>query len=159
MLVVLIVVVAILLVFSYFSIGGLHLFVVMSGSMEPAIHTGSVVVVKLASSYAVGDVITFGPITPTQLPTTHRIVAERAQEGVMIFKTKGDANNSADPTETPETQIIGKVYFSAPYVGYAVEEAKRPIGFALIIIVPIAVIILDELRKIWKEIRNMKTTT
>src|SRR3989344_8480556 len=59
--------------------------IVQSGSMEPDIKTGSVVIIKPSSNYAVGDVVTFGKDTKTDIPTTHRIVSSRAQDGVIMF--------------------------------------------------------------------------
>src|SRR3989344_1401902 len=67
--------------------GGVKTFVVRSGSMEPAIHTGSVVVVFPSSDYNVGHIITFGPNTRTETPTTHRIVAESGNVGSEVYST------------------------------------------------------------------------
>jgi signal peptidase I len=76
--------------------GNYEVKIVKSGSMEPAIHTGSVVVVKPEASYKQGDVITFGKDTKTQVPTTHRIVDTQVKSGIMHYITKGDANNAPD---------------------------------------------------------------
>jgi signal peptidase len=66
--------IAVLLIISVLPItGNFKVLTVLSGSMEPNIHTGSVVVVKPTKDYKIGDVITFGPYTKTQTPTTHRI--------------------------------------------------------------------------------------
>src|SRR3990167_3351690 len=72
--------------------GNIEVKIVKSGSMEPAIPTGSVVMVRPSVSYAVGDVITFGKDTKTDIPTTHRIVAMNADN---TFTVKGDANEEA----------------------------------------------------------------
>jgi len=48
---------------------------------------------------------------------------------------------------------VGKVLFSVPFVGYAVDFAKKPMGFALIIVVPAAIIIYDEIKKIIQELK------
>src|SRR3989344_1983440 len=79
--------------------GNIQLKIVKSGSMEPSIKTGSVVIIKPSSNYAVGDVVTFGKDTKTDIPTTHRIVSSRAQDGVIMFTTKGDANEDKDANE------------------------------------------------------------
>lgn len=129
---------------------------VISGSMEPAIKMGSVVVVKPSEEYKIGDVITFGPYTKEKTPTTHRINDIRVVEDVAYYITKGDANSSPDQKEVSEKEIIGKVLFSVPYLGYAVDAAKKPMGFMLIIIAPAAIIIGDELRKIWVEIKTQR---
>ncbi len=129
-------------------------FVVLSGSMEPAIHTGSVVAVKAQGEYNVGDVITFGENGKTKTPTTHRIVEIKENDGDKSFITKGDANNAPDQKSVKENEVLGKVLFSVPYAGYVVNAAQKPIGFVLIIIVPAVIVIYDEILKIKKEIKK-----
>ena len=151
-------VIAVLLIISVLPIAGnFKVMTVLSGSMEPTIKTGAVVVVKPDSDYKIGDIITFGPNTKTQSLVTHRINDIKIVDGVLVYITKGDANNASDTKEIQNKDIIGKVLFNVPYVGYAVDFAKKPMGFALIIIVPAAVIVSDEIRNIWKEIIRLKS--
>lgn len=146
-------IVALFLIFSVVPIkGGYKTLVVLSGSMEPKIHTGSVVAVKPAREYKVGDVITFGENTKTKTPTTHRIFEIKEANGVKSYITKGDGNNAPDQKPVTQAEIIGKVLFSVPYAGYAVAAAQKPIGFMLIIVIPAVIIIYDEAQKIKKEI-------
>ena len=150
-------VIAILMVVSIFPItGNYKLMVVQSGSMEPAIKMGSIVVVKPADDYKIGDIISFGRVTETKGPTTHRIYDIKVAENKVFYITKGDANNAPDQEEVPKREIIGKVLFSVPYIGFAVDFAKKPLGFAIIIIVPAAAIIYDEVKKIYGEIKKRK---
>lgn len=147
--------IAVLLIISVLPItGNFKIMAVLSGSMEPTIHTGSVVVVKPASDYKIGDVITFGPNTKTQTPTTHRINDIKVQGDQAVYITKGDANDSSDPREIAKKDVIGKMMFSLPVMGYVVDFVRKPIGFAILIIVPAVVIIYDELRKIYAELKN-----
>jgi len=129
---------------------------VLSGSMEPTIKTGSVVIIKPADQYRIGDIITFRPKNQTQTPTTHRIYDIRLQTGQPIYITKGDANNAPDTKEVTQQDILGKTLFSLPLAGYIIDFAKKPIGFMMIIIIPAAVIIYDEVKKIYEEIRKKK---
>ncbi len=130
--------------------------IVQSGSMAPAIKMGSIVVVKPAEDYKIGDVITFGPCTKTKAPTTHRIYDIKVVEGKPYYITKGDANNAPDQREISKREVIGKVLFSVPYLGFAVDFAKKPLGFALIIIIPATIIIFDEIKKIFGEIKKIR---
>ena len=153
-----IVLIALLLIVSVFPItGNYKLMIVQSGSMAPAIKMGSIVMVKPMDEYKIGDVISFGEITRTKAPTTHRIYDMKVEGGEPIYITKGDANNAPDTGEIKKEDIVGKVLFSVPFVGYAVDFAKKPMGFALIIIVPAAIIIVDEAKKIISELRKRKT--
>ncbi len=149
--------IALLLILSTFNFSGnIKFLVVQSGSMEPSIKVGSVVVVKSVSNYKVGDIITFGPYSKTKTPTTHRIYEIKGDCPNCTFVTKGDANNGPDQHDIRLSDIIGKVLLDVPYVGYAVATAKKPVGFALIIIIPAAIIIYDEVRKIWAEVKKMR---
>jgi len=153
--IVFIVLVALLLIISVLPItGNYKVLTVLSGSMEPAIKTGSVVVVKPEQKYNIGDVITFGSSGRNEEPITHRIYDMKVEDSRIFYVTKGDANNAADRSEITRNQIIGKVILSVPHMGYAVDFAKKPLGFALIIIVPAIFIIYDEGVKIWKEIKK-----
>lgn len=87
--------------------------VVMSGSMEPVFHTGSVVLVdrKHNENMQVGDTIAF---KVGGAYVTHRII-ERRENGYI---TKGDANSSADPWLISDKEVKGKVVLSIPKLGY-----------------------------------------
>lgn len=154
------VMIALLLIFSILPItGNFKILTVISGSMEPSIKTGSVVFVKPSADYKIGDVITFGIISKTQVPTTHRIYDIKIVGGQPVYITKGDANPTPDTKETLKKDIVGKVLLDIPYLGYAVNFAKKPYGFAVIIIVPALAIIGDEVKKIIVEIRRKKNET
>lgn len=126
--------------------------VVLSGSMEPAIHVGSIVVIKPQSSYAVGDVITFGADNPQNIPVTHRIVETRGAR----FVTQGDANDNLDPGLVMPQNIIGGVQFSVPYIGYVLEFMKTPTGFWTLIIAPAVLIVLLELNNVVRQLLRVR---
>jgi signal peptidase len=153
----LIAVIALFLMFSIIPIkGGYKTLVVLSGSMEPAIHTGSVVVIKPVENYQVGDIITFGAISKTKPPTTHRIVEIKETDGVKTYLTKGDNNNAPDIKAVAKKEILGKVLFSVPYFGYAVAATQKPAGFVLIVVVPAVFVVYDEVQKIRRELALKK---
>ncbi|MDD5152494.1 MAG: signal peptidase I [Candidatus Pacebacteria bacterium] len=146
-----------LLIVSVFPItGNIKVLSVLSGSMEPTIHTGSVVIIKPISDYKIGDVITFGKNTKTEIPTTHRIAEMKAVSGEIVYKTRGDANNSEDSKEVSQKEVLGKVYFSIPFLGYIVDFLKKPVGLMLVIVIPAVIIVYDEIQKIIKEIKKMR---
>ncbi|HPN96834.1 MAG TPA: signal peptidase I [Candidatus Moranbacteria bacterium] len=145
-------VIVLILVLSVFSVGGMKTLIVLSGSMEPEIKTGSVVLVKPAAEYKVGDIITFKGNEKTKTPTTHRINEIKDVGGQKAYETKGDANNAPDQKTISEKEIIGKLVFGVPLVGYAVAAAQKPVGFLVIVIIPVVIIIYDEAQNIKKEI-------
>ena len=149
--------IALLMVTSIFPIpGNIQIKVVLSGSMEPAIPVGSVIVIKPAESYTVGDIVTYGKDTKTNIPTTHRIVDMRIEGGETFFKTQGDANEDPDMSEQKEGAITGKMLITIPFLGYLIDFAKQPIGFILLVIIPAMCIMIDEIRKIWVEMKKIK---
>ena len=136
--------------------GNYVILTVLSGSMEPAIKTGSIVAIHPASSYRTGDVITFGAIGKDKIPVTHRIQETKVINGETVYVTKGDANNSADAAEVPEPLVHGKVFLTLPYVGYAVSVLRKPIGFFSMIAIPLVLIIAGEVKSISREIKKKK---
>jgi signal peptidase len=125
--------------------------------MEPKIHTGSVVVVLPVKDYKIGNIITFGPYSKTEPPTTHRIADIKVNGNQPVYITKGDANDSADSREVARKDIEGKVLFSIPYFGFIISFIRKPLGFILLIIIPAMIMLLDEIRKIIKEIKTKKS--
>lgn len=96
---------------------GYHIYSVVSGSMEPAIPTGSLVYIKEAEpeGIAVGDVIAFYGAADSASIITHRVVENRVVMGE--FSTKGDANQTPDMNPVPYARLIGKVERSISEAG------------------------------------------
>lgn len=129
----------------------LRLYTVLSGSMEPAIGVGSVVVVRPAENYRPGDIITFShPQKPSVTTTTHRIRSV-SKEG---FITRGDVNDSADAALVRKTNVLGRVILTLPLLGYPVAFAKTLPGLIVLIIIPAILIIYNESQVIYKELRK-----
>lgn len=134
---------------------GYTLKIVSSGSMEPTITTGSLILTSAAERYQVGDVITWSERRGS-LPTTHRIIGERLQNGRLVYETQGDANDDPDPRPVRNDEVIGKVVLSVPYLGYVLDFARQPLGFALIIVVPALFVAFEEVSAIWREIKGRR---
>lgn len=140
--------------------GGVRVHTVSSGSMEPAIKTGSIIVVKLADTYKVGDVIIYKPAVYRNEPnpptsTTHRIQEIKEDGGIEFFVTKGDANDQVDAETVDKGLVMGKVFVTIPFIGYLTNYIKTVEGLILLIIIPSVVIIYDELLKVKREVKNV----
>ena len=154
----LVVLVAVLLIITVLPLAGNFKFlVVQSGSMEPSIKTGALVMVKPAVDYAVGDVITFGPVSKGKAPTSHRIVEVKGEGATAKYITKGDSNDAADMREVMRRDVIGKVRFDIPYLGYLLAEAQNRWGFAALVVIPAIIIIWEEGKKIIGEIKSIRS--
>lgn len=131
-------------------IGGWNTFSVQTGSMEPAIPTGSLVFVHRtpAADLRPGDVITYtNPADKTQT-VTHRLLAVRTNEmGSQEFITQGDANTTADEPVS-SGQIVGVVKQHVPYMGKVTNFILHPLGLALLIYIPALAIIIEEIRRL-----------
>ncbi len=131
---------------------GHQFFVVLSGSMEPVLRTGSMILVnKSKAPVNKGDVITF--FTPrTNRLTTHRVLNVTYDEKVKknLYSTKGDANQDPDPWILTDENIVGRMRFTIPFAGYLVTFARTPKGFFLLAVLPGLLLIIDEIWKVKK---------
>ena len=106
-------------------------YVIVSGhSMEPALHTGDVVILQRTRGYGLGDVIAYqvpegGP--GAGLIIIHRIVGGNPSKG---YVTKGDNKSAPDPWRPSRSEIVGRERLLAPKVGLAVDYIRTPLGFA-----------------------------
>lgn len=85
------------------SLFGFRIYRVISGSMQPALQIGDVIIVKKSNNYSERDIITYSNGLTT---ITHRIIAINNDEVI----TKGDANEVDDKPINKE-QIVGKFFF------------------------------------------------
>ncbi len=140
--------------------GAWRILSVLSGSMEPTLHTGSVVIIQPTDTYEIGDVITFQQASTDSKNTgsiTHRIIKKQRVNGTDIFQTKGDANNAADVLPISQGNILGKVKGTVPILGYILEFLRNPVGLIIFVIIPSTLIISEEAKKIWKEVTRIRT--
>ncbi len=141
-----------------FPVLGYQTMVVTSGSMEPAIQTGSAVIVHAAEQYQIGDIITFYERGKEALPTTHRIVGDQIVAGQIAYVTQGDANKSPDEQPILRTDVLGKVVAVAPGVGYLLSMAKTRWGFVVLVGIPFVLVVAEEFRKIRNAVKKQKKT-
>jgi len=129
LLVILVVILAILLV--GVRLIGLQVYTVLSGSMEPAYHTGSLIYVREvdARTLDTGDVITF--MMNEDTIATHRIagvVPDEEDPNVIRFRTKGDANEFEDATLVHYKNVLGSPVFTIPKLGVFAHFIQNPPG-------------------------------
>lgn len=110
---------------------GLKPYVVLSGSMEPSYHVGSLIYVQAVDykQLQVGDPITY--MLNEHTVVTHRIVevlVDAEDPDTIRYFTKGDANDTPDGTSVHYRNIIGTPVFSIPYLGYVSDYIQKPPG-------------------------------
>ena len=112
---------------------------VQSGSMEPHLQVGDVILIKEtdAAKLQKGDVITYNG-TQDDLAgklVTHQIVSEPYQEsGRYYFTTQGTAQGAPPDPEIDDTQIVGKVLCVIPLLSSLMDFFSHWYGYAAIIL-------------------------
>ncbi|MDD3168414.1 MAG: signal peptidase I [Eubacteriales bacterium] len=118
-------------------VAGYAQILVISGSMQPAIMAGDLLIIHEQEEYKEQEIVTYrgngGLIT-------HRIIAIDKAQAVM----QGDANNVADDP-VPVERIEGKVILQIPMAGNLILFLKTPMGMLLLILALSAIYVFFEL--------------
>jgi signal peptidase len=146
-------------VFLFLAVGprflGYQTSTMLTGSMAPLINPGDVVVTvdTPASELNVGDVITYHIPVDDHRVETHRIIdITRSADGTTTVRTKGDANNGADPWAAT---LIGshadRHAFTVPYLGHAIRALREPMMLNTLMYGAPAAAVLMLLTAIWRK--------
>ena len=111
---------------------GFGMSVVLSGSMEPALSVGDLLIVREQESYEIGDIVVY---QNGNMPVVHRIM-ELDEETVV---TRGDANNTNDEP-LPVTAIKGEVIAAVPQVGQLLWVLKSPVAIVVMLLVAVLLV-------------------
>ena len=136
---------------------GWQRYVIVSGSMTGTYDRGSLVLDEVVpvEQLREGDVITYRPPAgagPAGL-VTHRIASITTDEvGRRTFRTKGDANQAADPwTFMLPKGEQARVRASVPYLGFALAALGRRDLRMLVVGLPAGLIALMSIAGLWRE--------
>jgi len=126
--------------------------VVLSGSMEPALHTGDVSMVRSIAPLDArpGDIVTFRDPDKADRLITHRVRAMRVQGDAVVFRTRGDANNVSEHWRVSASGEIGRVIYSIPKLGWVLSYARSKGVFVLMLGGALALLLVLELTAIWR---------
>jgi signal peptidase len=126
-----------------------EIFTIRSGSMEPAIGIGSLVVVTEDVAPAKGDVIAYR--LPNGAVVTHRVSRVVDGDAGRFLEARGDANPDPDPSLVPADAVIGEVSLTIPLLGFLLALLGMPIGIVTLISVAgtllTAIWLLEELEE------------
>ena len=133
-------------------------YVIISESMIPSINVYDAVVTMRASEeqIKVNDIITFlsKEIQTAGTPITHRVIGivydSEDETKIIGYRTKGDNNNTADFALIAPDEVIGKVVFRIPMIGYLQTFMTKPIGWLIVIVIPCLLIIGSDIFKLVK---------
>lgn len=129
---------------------GFRTFVILTGSMEPEIIPGDVIVIRNLSADKIKeqDIITY------KLDSnfiTHRVIGINEQG----FITKGDSNDVEDSNIVEKSQLIGKKVIIIPKLGYAINFLSRPLIKSILIGILVFFVLLDFLDSRNKKIKEI----
>lgn len=124
----------------------------LSGSMEPAISPGDVIIDQQIrpSEAKVGEIVTFRDPQDQHKLLTHRVVKITRHNSRMWFVTKGDANNTYEHWEVPAGGQIGKLWYTVPWVGHIAVFARSRTGWIILVGIPLLLIAIEEVARIWR---------
>ncbi|WP_142255364.1 signal peptidase I SipW [Bacillus sinesaloumensis] len=139
------------------SVFGYQLKTVLSGSMEPGIKTGSIIAVKTGGDmtrFKENDVITF--MEEDEKLITHRIVEVIDNGQQVMYRTKGDNNNTEDINPVLAQNVVAEYRgFTIPYLGYFADFADSKKGTLILMIVPGILIFLYSIFSLWRTISKL----
>lgn len=117
------------------SIFGFRSYIVLSGSMEPTLQVGDLIVSRQVGEeqVAVGDIITFQDADG--LTVTHRVANIIPKDGETLYQTKGDHNNVNDVGLISIENIRGKYLFKIGGFGKIATGIASPAGLVSIVFI------------------------
>lgn len=143
-------------------IGGYCPLIVLTGSMDPEIKSGDLIICKQIDSKEVkaDDVIAFfDPESSSNSVLTHRVVELVDEDGTLSYRTKGDANNTVDRALVPADNLVGIYQFKIPGAGNIAMFMQTPAGLIVCVVIPLALLIgYDLLRRKRYEKKNQQDT-
>ncbi|WP_180954943.1 signal peptidase I [Bacillus sp. V3-13] len=125
------------------SLFGFKPLTILSNSMQPALDAGDVILINVNQEPKVNDVITYKH--PDGILVTHRAIKKIEQDRKTFFQAKGDNNSIDDQILIPRADILGVEAFIIPNAGYVAKFVSGPIGFALLIGLPLLIFIIIEI--------------
>ena len=124
----------------------------ISTSMQPTLNVGDYLIVhgvdddsEINADKEFGDIIVFRKPTDPDEFIVHRVIEKtwNEEEGRYYFKTKGDNNSSSDPWSITKDDIIGKVVWKIPLLGYIKIFLGTQIGMVIVVILFLILIVLE----------------
>lgn len=131
---------------------------VLSGSMEPALPVGGVIVTQAVpvSEIAVGDIVT---LKTGDALVTHRVVEILYKEGdpKPWFRTKGDANQEPDANLlSPTGSRAPRTVLYIPEVGKLTTVTQNKATFPFLVGIPALILLAVCVREIWQGVKEEK---
>ena len=137
---------------------GYKSFIVGSGSMEPAMNVGDLIIIKEVDTGQLeeGDIISF---REGDIVVTHRIIDITETNGERTFLTQGDANNTADGVPITDDMIEGRLLHTIPHLGDFALFIQTPLGFMLTVVLPLILLVVYLIWSAWRSEQEKQAAT
>jgi signal peptidase I len=137
---------------------GLRPLTVLTGSMQPTIKPGDMIVDEpvSASQIRVGDIVTYREPHGTRT-ITHRVRSVSISQGQTHVVTKGDANHTVEKWQVPDTGEVGRVVYAVPKLGYPITWSHTRNGRLALVSIPAFVLAIWALLRIWRSDEEQET--
>ena len=126
------------------SIGGYLPLIVLTDSMYPVIESGDLIICHTIEGDDVKaqDIIAFfDPAGNGSSIVTHRVLEVISQDGDLLFRTQGDANNAEDRVLVPEENLVGIYQSRIPNAGHVAMFMQSTNGLLLCVVLPIVLLV------------------
>lgn len=144
------------------TIGGYCPLIILTGSMEPVISSGDLMIAHQIDPKEVkeGDIIAFfDPDGNGTSVLTHRVTKILTEGDTLSFKTKGDANNAEDRLAVKADKVIGIYQTKIAGMGHVAMFMQTPAGLVICVILPLILLVgWDILRRRRSEKRSQTDT-
>ena len=133
---------------------GYRVFTIVTGSMDPELKIGDIVLVKSTKfdKIKIGDYLTFNGVSEElkDKVVTHEVVDILKENDNYVFYTKGIKSDLVDPA-VYEEQIYGVVTYKFVVLSFIHKIITNIFGFIICIILPLIYVLITEIKTIIKE--------
>ena len=144
------------------SIGGTFPLIVLTDSMYPDIKSGDLIICNTAEAedVKVNDVISFfDPAGNGTSIVTHRVIEIVEEDGEILFRTRGDNNNTEDKELVPAENLVGVYKMRIAGAGHIAMFMQSTAGLIICVVLPIILLVgYDIIRRRIYEKNNKQDT-
>ena len=146
------------------SIGGMLPLIVLTDSMYPEIESGDLIICNTAEAedIKVNDVISFfDPAGNGTSIVTHRVIEIVEEDGEILFRTRGDYNNTEDKELVPAENLVGVYKMRIAGAGHIAMFMQSTAGLIICVVLPIILLVGYDIirRRIYEKNNKQDTDT
>lgn len=154
------------------SIGDIMPMIITSGSMEPEINVGDIILSKKVDSKDIqdGDIISFWDPENSKHIITHKVIKIYTENNETYFLTMGTYTGSEDQIPVNSNLLVGKYVGRIRWIGGLALFMQTPLGLITCLLIPLCILLIidyyhkrrydslkeDEVKLLKQEIKKLK---